>query len=156
MKVRVTLLFLVLVLSEALAGYAQDSAEQEVRKAMDENFAAILHKDAEALNRQYTDDYFRIGDTGKVTGKAETIKVFTDPDFKMMKLERSEVKIRAYGDAAVVTELVTSKSEFKGKTTGPEFVARQTTVWVKRNGAWQKAVFQMTSTTPIPASAYEH
>lgn len=41
---------------------AQDSEEQEVRKAMDDNFAAIIHKDAAALNQQYTDDYYRVGD----------------------------------------------------------------------------------------------
>ena len=37
---------------------AQDSAEKEVQKAMDDNFAAIIHKDSAALNRQYTNDYF--------------------------------------------------------------------------------------------------
>jgi ketosteroid isomerase-like protein len=153
MKFQVTPLCLAVVLFGASAGHAQGSAEQQVKKAMDENFASIIHKDAEALNRQYTDDYFRTGDTGKVRGKAETIKDFTDPDLKIIKLERSDVNIRVYGDVAVVTELVTSVGEFKGKT-GPEHSARQTVVWVKRNGAWQKAVLQITSTTPIPASAY--
>jgi hypothetical protein len=38
------------------AANAQDSAEKEVQKAMDDNFAAIIHKNAAALNRQYTDD----------------------------------------------------------------------------------------------------
>jgi ketosteroid isomerase-like protein len=153
MKGRVTLLCLVIVLFEASAGYAQGSAEQQVKKAMDENIASIIHKDAEALNSQYTDDYFRIGDTGRVTGKAETIKRLTDPDLKAIKLELSDVKIRVYGDVAVVTELVTSVFEFKGKTS-EELSARETVVWLKRNGAWRKAVFQVTSTTQIPASAY--
>lgn len=52
---------------------AQDSAGKEVRKAMDDNFAAIMHKDGAALNRQYTNDYFRIGETGSVSGKTEYI-----------------------------------------------------------------------------------
>jgi hypothetical protein len=29
-------------------------------------------------------------------------------------------------------------------------------VWLKQDGVWKKYVFQMTSTTPIPESAYSH
>lgn len=42
------------------AAHAQDSAEKEVRKATEDNIAAIIRKDSVALNRQYTDDYYRI------------------------------------------------------------------------------------------------
>ena len=135
--------------------YAQDSAEKDVQKAMDENFAAIMRKDAAALNSQYTDDYYRIGETGKVTGKSQTIASFLDPNYEITKLEATDVKIRVYGDLAVVTETVTSLSGPKGKA-NTEHAARQTVVWLKRNGVWQKNVFQTTSTTPIPESAYTH
>jgi uncharacterized protein (TIGR02246 family) len=134
---------------------AQDSAEQEVQKAIDDNFTAIIHKDAAALSRQYTDDYFRIGETGKVSGKSEFIANATNPDYETTKLEASEVKIRVYGNIAVVTELVTATGGPKGKTP-TEHVARQTVVWLKQNGVWKKHVFQTTSTTPIPESAYSH
>lgn len=134
---------------------AQDSAERDVQKAMGDNFAAIMHKDGAALNSQYTDDYYRIGETGKVTGKSETIASFLDPNYEITKLDASDVKIRVYGDVAVVTEIVTSLGGPKG-TTHTEHVARQTVVWLKRNGVWQKHVFQTTSTTPIPESAYTH
>jgi len=134
---------------------AQDSAEKEVRKAMDDNFAAIIHKDATALNHQYTDDYFRIGDTGKVSGKADFIASVMSPDYEMTKLEASDVKIRVYGNVAVVTELVTSAGGLRGKT-HTEHVSRQTAIWLKQDGVWKKHVFQTTSTTPIPESAYSH
>lgn len=73
---------------------AQDPAEKEVQKAVDDNLAAIMHKDAAALSRQYTDDYFRVSETGKVSGKSEFLAVATNPDFEITKLEASDVKIR--------------------------------------------------------------
>ena len=155
MNFRLPFLFSAVVLFGVTFAYAQDSAEKDVQKAMDENFAAIIHKDAAALNRQYTDDYYRIGDTGQVTGKSQTIAAFLDPNYEMTKLEASDVKIRVYGDVAVVTEIVTSLGGPKGKT-HTERASRQTVVWLKRNGVWQKHVFQMTSTTPVPESAYTH
>jgi ketosteroid isomerase-like protein len=122
---------------------------------MEDNFAAIIHKDAAALSRQYTDDYFRIGETGKVSGKSETIANFMNPNLENTKLEPSDVKIRVYGNVAVVTELVTSSRGANGKTP-TEHVSRQTAVWVKQHDVWQKHVLQMTSTTPVPESAYTH
>jgi uncharacterized protein (TIGR02246 family) len=138
-----------------IAANAQDSAEKEVQKAMDDNFAAIAHKDVAALNSQYTDDYFRVGETGKVTGKSEFIASVTSPDYETTKLEASDVKIRVYGNVAVVTELVTATGGATGKT-HTSHASRQTVVWLKQDGVWKKHVFQTTSTAPIPESAYSH
>jgi ketosteroid isomerase-like protein len=153
MNARLVLAFLAALLFAGLAANAQDSAEKEVRKAMDDNFAAIMHKDAAALNGQYTDDYFRVTETGKVTGKSEYISAVMDPDWVVTKLTPSDVKIRVFGNVAVVTELVTSIGGPKGKDP-TEHSARQTVVWLKQDGVWKKHVLQLTSTSPIPESAY--
>lgn len=137
------------------AANAQDPAEKEVQKAVDDNLAAIMHKDAAALSRQYTDDYFRVSETGKVSGKSEFLAGATNPDFEITKLEASDVKIRVYGNVAVVTALVTGVGGPKGKTP-IEHATRQTIVWLKQDGVWKKHVFQVTSTTPLPESAYSH
>jgi phage gp45-like len=79
--------------------------------------------------------------------------MFVNPDFKIAKLEPSNVKIRLYGDVAVVTALITGATEVNGNT-GADHTSWSTTVYVKRNGVWQKAVYEQTSTTPIPASEY--
>jgi ketosteroid isomerase-like protein len=155
MKSRVMFVCVAVLLFAGTAANAQDSAEKEVRKAMDDNLAAIIHKDAAALNREYTDDYFRIDATGKVSGKSEFIANVMNPDYETTKSELSDVKIRVYGNVAVVTELVTSAGGPKGKTP-TEHVARQTVVWLKQDGVWKKHVLQQTSTTPIPESAYSH
>ena len=141
------------VLLFAGAVHAQDSGEKEVRIATEDNIAAIIHKDAAALNRQYTDDYYRISATGKVAGKSQTIAGFLNPDFEVTKINESDVKIRVYGNVAVVTELITATAGPKGKTP-TELASWHTVVWLRQHGVWQKNVLQETSTTPIPASHY--
>ena len=145
----------VAVLLFAGAAHAQDSAEKEVRKVTEDNIEAIIRKDAAVLNRQYTDDYFRITATGKVSGKSETIAGFLNPEFEITNIKESDVKIRIYGNVAVVTELITATAGPKGKTP-TELASWHTVVWVKQHGVWQKNVLQETSTTPIPASYYTH
>lgn len=153
MNSRLVLMCAAVLLCAGTTSNAQNSAEKEVQKAMDDNFTAIIHQDAVALNRQYTDDYFRIGDTGKVTGKSEFIASATNPDYEITKLEASDVKIRVYGNIAVVTELVSATGGRKGET-HTAHSSRQTVVWLKQDGVWKKHIFQTTSTTPIPESAY--
>jgi hypothetical protein len=85
MKIRPVFFCMVVMFFAATVGYTQDSPEQQVREAMDENFAAMLHKDANALNREYADDYFRIGPTGKTQGKAETLKDVREPGLQNCK-----------------------------------------------------------------------
>jgi ketosteroid isomerase-like protein len=135
---------------------AQSNAEDEVRKAMADKTAAIVHKDAAALNRLYADDYYRISDTGRVMGKADFIKRVMDPSNQEKKVDLSDVKIRVYGDVAVVTGL--GAGTFTSKRTpevhrGPE--ERFLAVWVKHNGAWQKTVGSYTSTVQVPSDIYQ-
>ncbi len=155
MNSRLVFVCVTVLLFAGAAANAQDSAEKEVQKAMEDNFAAIIHKDGAALNRQYTDDYYRISETGAVSGKSEFTASVMNPDYVVTKLEPSDVKIRVYGNVAVVTELVTSIGGPKGKTPA-QHVSRQTVVWVKQHNTWQKHVLQMTSTTSVPESAYPH
>ncbi len=127
------------------------SAEDEVRKAGDENIRAILSGDAAALQRQYTDDYYRTGDNGKVIGKAEFIHIVSSSNRRPSNIELLERKIRVYGDTAVETGISNGTSERNGQSEVHE--DRYTVVWRKHNGVWQKAVYQATTLAPAPAQA---
>ena len=133
--------------------FAESSQEQQVHKAVEDNYNAIMHKDAPALEKQYADDYQRVGVTGKVTNKTETIKLLTSqplpqvvPPFDQVQ---PDLKIRTYGNVAVVTGL----SEIMGKTR--KHSERIVQVWVKRDGAWQMELQQRTSTIPLPEAAWQ-
>jgi len=155
MNARLVLACLAALLFAGLAANAQDSAEKEVQKAIDDNMAAIIHKDAAALNGQYTDDYFRVGETGKVGDKSGYINATMNPDWVLTKLTPSDVKIRVFGNVAVVTQLVTAIGGPKGKAP-TEHADWQTVVWLKQDGVWKKHVLQLTSTRPIPESDYSN
>lgn len=138
-----------------LTAFAQSRTEDEVRKAMADNIAAVTHKDAATLNRLYAEDYYRIGDAGRTEGKADFLKLIMDPGNTVEKVDRSDVKIRIFGDVAVVTgvDATTGKSKRNPELhQGPR--ERFTEVWVNHNGAWQKTVAQFTSTSQVPASVY--
>lgn len=134
-------------------GFAQGSEEEQVRRAMAENQAAILHKDAATLSREYGDDYMRIGNTGTIQSKAEAIKALVGSDWTVTHHEQSDIKIRLYGDAAVVTGLSTFTGAHKGQPPQTH-KERYTQVWVKRNGRWEMTLQQRTSIEPVPASFY--
>jgi ketosteroid isomerase-like protein len=71
-------------------------------------------------NRQYADDYTRIGNAGRVQSKAEAIKAITNPNFKIttpVGQHLSDVRIRMYGNVAVVTALTESTLESKDSKT---------------------------------------
>jgi uncharacterized protein (TIGR02246 family) len=131
---------------------AQQAEEEEVRRAVNEYDNAIQHQDAAALARLYSDDYLRIGASGKLQNKAEAINGITNPRSKITHHEYSDLGIRTYGNAAAVTGI--SKSTREANGTSEEQEERFLQVWAKRNGVWQMTVQQRTSTKPIPASAY--
>ena len=62
-------------------------------------------------------------------------------------MDLSDVKVRIYGNTAVVTGIVTYTGEQAGlKNTG--IPARFTRVLVKRDGIWKQVVNQSTRITP--------
>lgn len=143
---------LLLLALATIACVAQDNTEQELKKASDANITAFLHGDVVALQNQYTDDYYRTGATGKVSGKVDLLKDVADHKQRLADLQLSDRVFRVYGDTAVETGELTAKYQRDGK----EQESRYTAVWRKQNGTWKKAVYQVTSLTPLPPDAYNH
>jgi ketosteroid isomerase-like protein len=144
----------ILVAMALLCGVAgaQNSDEQQVRKVMEENNAAIRNKDAATLNGQYADEYMRIGANGQTMNKAEAIKNLTSPDFKLGNHEFSDVEVHLYGDVAVATGISKYSIERNGQTTSHN--ERFVQIWRKQGGTWRLLIQTRTSTVPIPAKAY--
>jgi ketosteroid isomerase-like protein len=55
-------------------------------------------------------------------------------------VDLGEMKVRVFGNTAVVTGTDTEKSSYKGKDTSGKYV--WTDVFVQRNGRWQAAASQ--------------
>ncbi len=97
---------------------------------------ALAREDAAVLNRLWSDDLVFTSPNGHMTNKAQRL-AGQKPSAQSAQLANinDEVKVRVYGNAAVVTVL----STWKGKVGTQEFSDQYqaTHVWVKQRGRWQ-------------------
>jgi hypothetical protein len=149
----VIVMLLVLALAVPASMLAQQSSkaakEKEVRAVFDEMQKGVLKGGVEAaatLDKYSADDFMLIQGNGAVLTKAETSDGYRSGKSGYQKMDLSDVKVRIYGNTAVVTGIVTYIGELAGlKNTG--IPARFTRVFVKWNGAWKQVLNQNTRIT---------
>jgi len=104
---------------------------------------ALAREDAAVLNRLWSDDLVFTAPNGHVTNKAQRL-AGQKPSAQPAQLANinDEVKVRVYGNTAVVTVL----STWKGKAGTREFSDpyQATHVWVKQKGRWQLVAAHVT------------
>jgi uncharacterized protein (TIGR02246 family) len=122
------------------------NVEQEIRRLQQEYDNAALRQDAAAFERLFAEDYTITQAGGRMNTKAEMIAMAKAGDVKMEVGRSDDVKIRLYGDTAIVSCRWTEKSVTKGKPFAGTLL--YTTVWVKRDGKWQIVSDQGTLVTP--------
>jgi ketosteroid isomerase-like protein len=119
--------------------------EEELLK-LEEQFAeAIIKNDPEAIERFVTDDWIIINADGGIIDKERFLEVITSGVLTHEMMESDDIRVRVYGDSAVVTALVRTKGKFMGQ----EFSTheRATDVFVKRDGKWRCVLSQLTRFT---------
>jgi ketosteroid isomerase-like protein len=105
---------------------------------------AGLKKDAATLDKILADDWVGQGPTGVAT-KAETLADLKSGDYKLESQTLGDMKVRVFGDTAVVTGSDDEKSSYKDKDTSGHYT--WTDVFVKRQGRWQATASQGTRMT---------
>jgi ketosteroid isomerase-like protein len=125
-------LSLLVALAVAPAAHADDV--EDILKLDHENTVATWTADARWFE-EHLDDYFlQVTANGTVKNKREVVRDLTGPGFAMDPYEPSEVKVRVFGDTAIVTGRVHQRFLRAGKLF--EFDARYTDVYVQRKGRW--------------------
>jgi len=121
---------------------AATRAENEIKKLEEARNQAILHGDVGALDRMTSDDYTFITLRGEMRTKAEILKGFASGSFHYESREISDLKVRVYGDTAIVT----GRSVQKGMENGKDYSGGYwfTRVYVKQNGHWLTVALQTT------------
>jgi ketosteroid isomerase-like protein len=117
------------------------SIEQTLTQLEHDWTNAALKKDAAALGKILADDWVGQGPTGTET-KAQTLADLKSGDNKLDSQTLSDIKVRVFGNTAIVTGSDDEKSSYKGKDTSGHYV--WTDVFVKRNGRWQAVSSQGT------------
>ena len=111
------------------------SVEQTLMKIERDGLAALLKKDIAAFGRIFADDAVVITPDGSAQTKAQLLADVKSGDLVVESSEISDMKVRAYGDTAVVTYVTTDKGKFKGQDISGRY--RWTDVFVRRAGTWQ-------------------
>jgi ketosteroid isomerase-like protein len=123
------------------SAWGQDVQEQIKKLEMDRS-DAIVKSDIAKLDKYTADDYVLINMNGRMTGKSEMIEGFKSGSSKLTSDDLSDLKVRVYGNTAVVT----GKADIKGTLGGTDATGQilYTRVYVKKDGRWQSVSLQQT------------
>jgi ketosteroid isomerase-like protein len=104
----------------------------EVKRQYD---AAQLANDGAWFERMLADDYVFIGADGVVSSKADFVRDMRSRDLIWKSVAVKDVRVRIYGNTAVVTGRFFGEGTYKGSPLDER--QRYTSVWIKRNGRWR-------------------
>ena len=141
MKRTLAFALLVLLASGRARAQATSATEQEIIKLEQAATDAQFKKDRAALERLLADDYLYTHSNGSVLNKTQEIAESMSSDVQWTDSKLADLKVRIFGDAAVLTGRQTIQGTAKGYVPGPR---RITDIFVKRSGHWQWAGGQAT------------
>ena len=132
----------VMALVLAVGGQAQIPAEtqgggvgQELIRLENEWARAWVKSDLAFFDRIMADEYTWTSPWGQIVTKADNLALAKSGEDVIASWVLADLKVRVFGDAAVVTGRSTIKEKYKGEDTGGQ--ERWTHTWVKRAGRWQ-------------------
>ena len=121
-------------------------AEEELLK-LEKAFAeAIVKNDLEGIGRLVADDWIIIDPNGELVDRTRFFEVIKSGALTHDMMESEDLRIRVYGDSAVVTGVTRTKGKFMGQEFSTQ--ERATDVFVKRDGRrWQCVLTHLTRFT---------
>ncbi len=133
------------------------SVEQQIKTLHEQSRQAALKGDASFLEKYLTDNYVGIGGDGRMITKDQDIQMLKSGTIKYEAIDERDVKVRVYGDTAILNALASLKLTVNGRPISGDHCA--TFVWVKQEGNWKEASFQATrvaSATARPGNNLGH
>ena len=116
--------------------------EADLVKLEKEFAQAIVNNDLEGIGRLVTEDWIIIDPNGEIVDRARFFEVIKSGALMHDIMESEDLRVRAYGDNAVVTALTRTKGKFMGQEFSTQ--ERATDVFVKRDGRWQCVLTHLT------------
>jgi len=103
---------------------------------------ALVQADTAKLEAIFLDTYVDTDEGGHQSDKQGTLAVFKSGDLKFKSIKLSNMKVYAYGDAAIVTGLAAQDGTFNGDPVEPNIVFTDT--FVLQKGIWKAAASHRT------------
>ena len=116
--------------------------QDELVKLENEFARAVARNDADALAGILADDWIIVDPDGSMIDKARFLGVIKSGVLSHESMESTDLRVRLYGNAAVVTGLTTTRGKFMGQ----DFTSceRATDIFVKQTDRWQCVFTQLT------------
>jgi Domain of unknown function (DUF4440) len=105
--------------------------------------AALVNRDAAQLDALFSDELVHIHSTGNQMNKAELMH-YVMQTLQFLSVQRSDLKVRVYGNCAVMTGRMFNTMRRFDKTETVSADAWVTQVWVSTSKGWQQVSFQAT------------
>ena len=119
-----------------------NAAADELKQIENDWTDAVKAKNAEKLGDILADGWVGLGWDGKTPDKAKALADLKAPGNSLDSFEMGPMKVRIFGNTAVVTGSDTEKSTENGKDTSGKYI--WTDVFVKQNGKWRAVASQST------------
>lgn len=116
--------------------------EQQIRKIEQDWIDAIVKRDGAFLTKLEADDFTFTDPDGVVRDKAADIKDTTTGDAVFDEIKIDSLKVRFYGDTAIVNGLGTVKAHEKDEDLSGQY--SWTDVFAKQKGQWKAAAAHVT------------
>jgi ketosteroid isomerase-like protein len=116
--------------------------EEELLKLENEFAEAIVRNDLEGIGRLVADDWIIIEPNGGIVDRARFFEVIKSGALAHEMMESEDLRVRVYGDSAVVTAITRTKGKFMRQEFSTQ--ERATDVFVKRDGRWQCVLTHLT------------
>ena len=121
---------------------AADSTGDELKQIENDWVEAIKSRNTEKIGEILADSWVGLGWDGKTSNKAKALGDMKKPANSLDSIEMGPMKVRTFGNTAVVTGSDTEKSSFDGKDTSGKYI--WTDVFVKQSGKWRAVASQST------------
>jgi len=119
--------------------------EEELLKLEAEFAEAIVKNDPAAIERLVAEEWIIINADGGIIDKERFLGVIKSGTLTHELMESDDMRVRVYGDSAVVTALTGTKGKFMGQDFSTE--ERATDFFVRLNEEWRCVLTQLTRFT---------
>ena len=136
------------VAASALALAQGGNVEQSIKALTEQVTQAAVKGDVATFDKLLADDTIGINAFGGASTKAEVLELYKSGKVKYDAIEISDMKVRVYGDTALVNATANVKGHLGDTDISGQF--RTVRVLVKRKGQWQSVSNQWTRVAQQP------
>ena len=95
--------------------FFENTMQEELLKLENKFARVVINNDADAIDRFLADDWIIIDPDGGIIDKARFLAVIKSGVLSHELMESADLRVRLYGNTAVVTGLTTTKGKFMGQ-----------------------------------------